>query len=466
MLAALARLGSTLLVAGRLWLAHAPVLLTIALAGTAARQGAIWAAIEVSAWNSTVAYGILVLAPLSLVTASVLMLVTLRPGLPRLAEIGERHGPLDPSTGRERRLVDVLASVFVPFLALYAANGYLTEDRFRFVNSVVARETIENADVFYAPERVNLDRIFFAEGWVAVVVVLLAVVLRWGIGRLEGKVNARTLGFVGAYVEAFWLVTLAGYLSSYVGTVWTWLGERSAIATLNAHYAALLEMTGPLGRPVRFVLDGIAGLLGDLDDVVVIPVAWLAMGAVVYGYKLSVAPREGRHGRLDARAQERLERASKRWGSVPQPVRRIGGEAVKPLVGDVTSRFSALRTGLAQLAVGGLGPMLAFALAFLLATRLESFLLMGFHAVVGPRELSTALAFAPHASAIAAAISLTVIMALLAAGVDQVVAAGRARERAEAEQAAAERAAVEASATEPPTSETTEGNDQPTRSSA
>ena len=50
------------------------------------------------------------------------------------------HAPKDATSGRERSVVDVLASVLVPFLAVYASYGLLAEDRFRYQNAIFGRE--------------------------------------------------------------------------------------------------------------------------------------------------------------------------------------------------------------------------------------------------------------------------------------------------------------------------------------
>lgn len=119
---------SVVVSAARLWWGHWPVLLTLALLGGAGRMGAIWAATVVSNDHHTLGIMILVLAPLCSVTAIVLMLYSLRRSLPHVASAAASVGPEDRATHRERRLVDILASVLVPFLAVYASYGFLKED--------------------------------------------------------------------------------------------------------------------------------------------------------------------------------------------------------------------------------------------------------------------------------------------------------------------------------------------------
>ena len=173
----------------------------------------------------------------------------------------------------------------------------------------------------------------------------------------------------------------------------------------------MLDALGPVAAPVDAVVDAVAGVLGNLDDLVVIPLAWLTVGAVVYGHKLAAPPK--REPRVHPPAG---------WQRVPAPVRRWTTEAAAPVVGDVRGRFTALVDGLRRLAIAGLGPMLVFALAFLVATRIEEGILMLGRAISGPQDVDTWLAFAPMVSSVATAVGLTVTMALLAAGVDRILA--------------------------------------------
>jgi hypothetical protein len=66
--------------------------------------------------------------------------------------------------------------------------------------------------------------------------------------------------------------------------------------------------------------------------------------------------------------------------------------------------------------------MLVFALAFLVSTRLEEGIQLLARALSGPQEVDTWLAFSPLVSSVATAVGLTVTMALLAAGVDRILA--------------------------------------------
>ena len=389
----------------RLWWRRWPLLLTIALLAVAGRHGAGWAAVNVATVNNTLGWAVLVLAPLSMVAGIVAMLHVLRPDLPALAQIGRTRAPDEPTSGHERTLLDVLASVFVPFLALYASYGLLAEDQARYLNTAAYRAFREQ--ISFTGERVDTSFAYVATGWGLVALVVVAVVLRWLLGRWEGRRHRRALGFAGAYVEAFWLLAVATSVTDLLDTGWTWVESRRAVAIVLEWWLDLLDALGPVAGPVDTVVDTVAGVLGNLDDLVVIPLAWLTVGAVVYGHKLADAPKRT---------------GPKAWRRLPAPVRRWTIEAAAPVIGDVRGRFTALVDGLRRLAVAGLGPMLVFALAFLVATRLEEGIQVLARVVSGPQELDTWLAFAPMVGAVAPAVGRTGSMALLAAGVDRILA--------------------------------------------
>jgi hypothetical protein len=398
---------SVVVAGSRLWLRHWPVLLSIALLGAAVRMGAIWAATEVSDHNNTLGVLVLVLAPLGSVTAIVMMLYSLRDSLPHIAGAAATAGPQDAVRPRERRLIDMLASVLVPFLAVYASYGFLKEDTDRYINAAVADEFLNNADIFYHPgNAIDTDRFVFATGWVAVAVVAGAIVLRFGLAKLEGRRGWVGLGFAGAYVEVLWLTTLAAHVTIYQDVVWDWVESRRGVDIFAGWWLDLLDRMGPAADPIDFVTDWLFGLLGNFDAIVVVPVAWLTVGAVVYGHTL-VPPAEP------------SERNPRLLAKVPRPVRRWSLE----LFDDVQERFAGLFSGLRQLAIAGLGPMLIFGLSFLASARLEDGLNLLARNLIGPQAADTWLAFSPHVATVTRSIGLTLTLCLLAAAIDRVLAA-------------------------------------------
>lgn len=405
--------------AGRLLAGHWPVLLAILFAGEAGRYAALWAAVELSDFSGTLGVLVLVLGPLAAVSALIAALYALRRSLPSLqasadeaAAAGEEHpgGPLHAS------VVTVLGSVMIPFLAIYASYGYLSEDVFRFVNTAVADELFNNPDLLLDTGEVDQNRTALATGWLAMALVAIAIVLRYGLGVLARRRPMRWIPWVAAYVEVLWLVTLARMLAIHQEAAMVWLRERAVTRAVADGWESLLSIFGPVGDAVDGASRWLFELLADADALLVIPVAWLTVGAVVYGQQL--------------REPERRRRAAHRrprGGLVRRmhaPARQVGNE----LTGGLGERFGALASGLRRLAVAGLAPMLLFALAFVVAQRLEYAVELLWRELIGPIPLGAYLAFVPHTGMVSHVIGTVAVVCLLGAAIERVL--GRADRQA------------------------------------
>jgi hypothetical protein len=145
----------------------------------------------------------------------------------------------------------------------------------------------------------------------------------------------------------------------------------------------------------------------SLDIVLVAPLAWLALGAVVLGHKL-MEPPSTEHRWLD------------RMTWLPGGLRAL----LESLTEDLRARFSALWNGLKLIVHGGLGPMLVFCLGYLVIMRVPQGVGWLVRAVTGPVESNTWLAFSPMESAAGLALALALAAALIAASVGVLVERG------------------------------------------
>ena len=228
--------------------------------------------------------------------------------------------------------------------------------------------------------------------------------MRFVIGRVEKRWEFLGFAILGALVEVYWSANVAGYIDGEKAAFGDWLQNRVAVARVTQLYHAVIDHLGPLSRPVDTVTTWLVDLLGSIDAVVIVPLAWITVGAVVLGHKLAPPP---------SFDHPWLERAKR----VPKPLARtVGGVAA-----DVTSRFTAFFAGLRLMARAGLVPMLLFGLASLVALRVPYFVSIVWRAVVGPVESDTYVAWAPIEGAIEDALMLTVLAVLLAAGVDRML---------------------------------------------
>lgn len=399
--------------AGRLLAGHWPVLLAILFAGEAGRYAALWAAVELSEFSGTLGVLVLVLGPLAAVSALIAALYALRHSLPSLQAGADDAAAADGRPEHKHAsVVSVLGSVMIPFLAIYASYGYLSEDVFRFVNTAVTDELLNNPDLLLGTGEVDENRTALATGWLAMALVAIAIVLRYGLGVLAQRRPMRWIPWVAAYVEVLWLVTLARMLASHQEAAFAWLEERAVTQAVAGGWRSLVAFFGPVGDAVDTGSRWLFDLLGDADALLVIPVAWLTVGAVVYGQQLS-----------DPERRKQASHRRPRGGLVRRmhaPARQVGNE----LTGGLGERFGALASGLRRLAVAGLAPMLLFALAFVIAQRLEYAVELIWRELLGPLPLGAYLAFVPHTGMVSHVVGTVAVVCLLGAAIDRVL--GRA----------------------------------------
>lgn len=390
-------LPGVLLTAGRLVARHWPALLALGFLGSAVRSGALWAAIVLSDRNAQLGQLMLILAPLGYLLPVIAMLHICRGSLPRLTELNEHRSADSPTEGRERRLVDIAASVLVPFLAVYVSYGLLERDIFAFRNEAVAQEANQN----FLDSSVRYDfrgRVGIYSFQIAVMIVAIAWVLRWALGRIENVTKFLALAFVGALVEVYYTAQLAGQSLVIKTDGEEWFRQRAAVRWFQDGYDAVLDRVGILADPLSAALGAIQSLLGSFDAVVVVPIAWLTVGAIVLGHKLD-----------DESEGPRTEEE------------HVG--LVRSFLRDLASRWQAFWSGLKLLASAGLYPMLVFSLAFLVVIRIPTLVAIAVRHLVGPQQINTWLAFSPMEGAFALALSMAVTAPLLAAAVDWLVAA-------------------------------------------
>ena len=384
----------------RLLVRHWPVLGAIALAGVAFRGAALWAAVEVSDRVNWLGHGLVIVAPLGFLVAMIAMLHVLRRDLPNSERVLTSVAPVDATTGRERRLVDVATSMVVPFFAVYVSYGFLAQDVAHFVNQAGVDE-LGQADFYGTGTGTDFDRVFLTDWWLVAGLVLAAWVLRFLLGTLERRWNYLVLAMVGALVEVYWSANVAGYVDGMRDTAEQWLHDRVAVAQLREIHDGIAAGLGPLSQPFTATTTWLVEILGSLDAIVIVPMAWLAVGAVVLGHELAPPP-SPEHPWL-ARAQR-----------MPRPVvQTLGG-----LTDDVASRFTALFSGVRMMARAGLVPMLLFGVATALAMRAPYVISTVWRSLTGPVDSDTYVAWAPIEAAVENAVMLVLLAVLLAAAVD------------------------------------------------
>lgn len=400
MRSAFADAGGVLVTAVRLIWRHWPVLVVLYLAGRLVRELVLRGAVEATSLDSTAGLLVFVLAPVATLTALVLMLRVVRSSLPSLRAATE--APVD---GAPSRLINHLGSVLVPFVAAYYAYDYLRED----VTDYHYRIFLAFGGIFSGDSLGEYtSRLPFNSTSVVVVLVVVALVLRSLLGWWDGTRRRWWLGVTAAYVEVIWVIASAGFLVGMHSRVGDWLGGRRVVHWAGSSWHEALGLLGPFTGLATRASDWFFGLSGIVDDVIVVPVAFLIVAAVVYGH--SVAP-EG--------TAEAMVRGG---GRVPRALRQVGAMARR----DMRGRFGPLIEGVRLIARAGLVPMLLFCLTFFVTRTIEAWLWEAERFLIGPRELTSVwMPLSGLLNLFNSMVGTVLLVCLLGAAVDRVLRSPR-----------------------------------------
>jgi hypothetical protein len=351
--------------AGRLVLRHWPVLFAVAFAGQAAHQLGIEAAVRATEVGALLGYFVVVLVPITTLTAILLMLRAVRPSLPGVTAAIAGGSSAD---ARRDSALDHVGSLLIPFLAVYTMSGYLVGDMLEYGGGVAEAAVQQGRYLEFLPE-----------GPVLIAIIAITFALRWVQSRWEGGRRRAWLGIVGAYLEVIWITSVILIISEL--KPWEWVAERRAVHWLVAGWHQTVDRLGPLNGPAEIVTSWLGSLWGSVAAVLAAPLAWFVVGAVAYGYRLAPIPAPNR---------ALYERLSRGWAAVPQMPRK----ALLAITNDIRERFGPMVQGMRMFTRIGVPAMVVFCLAFV-AVRLGTVWDWGGGAlffelerlVVGPQDL-------------------------------------------------------------------------------
>jgi hypothetical protein len=324
-----------------LWWRNAWVLMTIVLAGMAGRVGAEVAAVELGVTHDQP-----VLA-LAMFTVGILVEVATLFAMVRVlsADWAGRGGTTpdeEPAPEREP-LLHALAVTLLPLIAIYSANGVL-DDRVETLVNASTKET----GLFDAAESAIIG--ILTDDWPkAVPVFVAAYVLRRVLDTLHDRTGWRWLGLLTAWVELLFLLMVFVVARRVAEAVHGWWSHREVAHDLSTAWSEVAGWFAGLYVPVP---DAIAAswhlfwntLWPPLLDGFVLPLAWLAATALVFGYR----ELGGRSLVEGMPVPRRLQRIAERRPSAPKT--RHGRFAVSELTdllaGDARDKYLPTLHGL------------------------------------------------------------------------------------------------------------------------
>lgn len=408
-------------VAGRLLARHWPALLAVGLAAVLVRELVMRAAVRVSELNGELAMLILLLAPMTTLAAMVLMLRMVRPSLPWLGT--SPYGPPLPVLAH-------LGSVLVPFMTIYYFEDTLYAD-IRDYNARLFEDFAEQvfagageavvSGVEQIPPVAIDERTVFDLTPALVAVVIVAIVARWLLGRWPATQRRPWLGLPGAYVELVWLVMVAVVAFQSVSElIVEWGGNRRLVHALQDVWDAGVGTATGAASPSDQAAGWVVGQLGQIQAVLIIPLSWLAIGAVVLGHQPPRVWESGAPGAEPTRLA--YQRAQRRWSAAPRAIRWF----TVRLTDDLRGRFLPLAQGVRMLVRAGAVPMLLFCLAFVVIRVLEDWLWQLERALIGARDVESVwIPLTWPLGELNRAITTVLLVCLLAAAVDRAMRATR-----------------------------------------
>lgn len=399
---------------GRLFAAHWWELLAVAALAFVAHHYLMQLAIVVGRAGAAPGMLLFALVPFSTLAGLTVMLLLLR------RRQGARGGAA---------LLAAVGSVLIPYLVVYESTGALLRDLGTFFNLGFAddqgRAGAATGDLggdvdftYRIPEPTSPLVI----GIVAAAVLLRAVGTklvareeRWR-GRPRGL--RFTLQAVVGYTEVVWIVLGAVVVRAVLGAAQGWWLERRA-------GAGLLRWWDSSSTPeiLRTVVEGAVAAGGVLLDGAVtgilVPIAWLCIGVIVYG--LQAADTISERQVLAAVERQRVVRnvGTGRSEAVALAWRRIA---------DPEGRFGALLGGLVMIVRAGFAPVLVFCIAYQLVNTLVPYLVWGVARGVLPQPTRADwLAVYDPVEAVSQILALILSTALVAAFADGLLARYGAR---------------------------------------
>ncbi len=299
-------------------------------------------------------------------------------------------------------LIAAVSASLLSFITLYTAQGTWRVDLQRFFNEIYADHIAigELLEPQKLSSRYGLDSPSIMLGLVAT-----ALALRWGIRHFKVEKRYPRVILLSGYLEAFWVISLAGILTSRIQSIREWFFERAIIVWFIDLFPSPHMWLDHLAGPNDW--GNIAEIWSSLRDialgVVIVPLATLVLAAAVYGasYKESewsqrlsqhLSSRLSRHSRLDLLTQ------------------KIGG-AAQESISTIRATISAFQ----RLFTIGIGPVSAMMFLVAMVSLLRTPLAYLTRAVVGAQAESVWFALKPILHVLTEATFLSLSVPVVAA---------------------------------------------------
>jgi len=303
--------------------------------------------------------------------------------------------------------------MLISFLTVYSTHGLLKEDLAAF------RRAATYDEYFNQGFEADFSRVFIDDTAALIGLIVGTILLRKIIGYFALAEKGLGLSYLAAYLEVLWMTTVSVFLTNRLSAVQDWALSRRSLAPAHQAYEGLktdvAEHSGVLGDAWAWL----TAQLPALNQLVTIPIAWLTLGAVIFGTTL--AAKKAETSKTEAEQGEEVPKGSsisirKRMQTAAHnEAKHAVDEAIKPVAGPIKATLKGLRT----LARAGLVPMTIFCIVFMLATSVELGVVELGRALIGPVDSKMVAEQAlNYLLVVARAVYLLVVVCLIASGLD------------------------------------------------
>ncbi|RVD69779.1 MAG: hypothetical protein E5V62_04045 [Mesorhizobium sp.] len=360
----------------KLWWRFWPQLVALVLLGTVFGDLFMQIAARTALVNHMAGLALLTLVALTQLIVTVAMFQTLLPALPatRAAQQAARgESEAQPGTGGAR-LARMVTVALLPFFAYYAAWGFL-------------------GDTVRQYSRVTLDMAPFGEGAGNVLDVLdsrwliFSVAISWLIRRFATSMQTRggSRSFwqiVVVICETNWIFIGLYVISRWKDEIVGWIMSRNILSVLQA---AAESMANPVASafadpmvPVEVTSVDTTTRLVNLFFYMLLPVIWLVLAALIYGYDV-------RDDKELMRVHRRVEHFGERYRAIPKFLR----DFVEHFISGYRSRYLPIANGVRITLSSGAVLIVTLIVGYRLIDWLAAWAWLGMTRVIGPHELDT-----------------------------------------------------------------------------
>lgn len=359
-----------------------PQLAALVLAGVLVSDLLMQLAARVALANHFAGLAMLTLVALAQLVVTVAMFHVLRPGLPhvlaaqRSADKAAEAQPAGKEPGAEAdrrgsRLVRMITIALLPFFAYYAAWGFLGD-----IVRQYSRATLDQADFGQSANVLDV----LDSRW-----LLVSVAVSWLIRRLAKFMQTKTKAasfwqIVVVICETNWIFVGLYVISRWKDSALQWLMSRNFWSALQASADGLaspvpMASAAPM-VPVEITSIASSTVAINLFFFMLLPLIWLVMAALIYGYDV-------RDDAALMRVHGRLERAGQRYAGLPKFLR----DFVEHFIAGYRSRYLPIANGVRLTVSSSLVLLCTLVIGYRLLDWSAAWLWLGATRLIGPHEL-------------------------------------------------------------------------------